>query len=58
MWDTLLGALVVAAILGVSAVATQLLARAMYNRCPSCHTLNARRRERCRSCEETLTADD
>jgi len=55
MWETLLSVLVVAGILGVSAVATQLLARAMYNRCLSCHTLNARRRERCRSCDEPLS---
>ena len=52
MWETFLNILVVVAILGVSAVVTQLFARAMYNRCPSCHTLNAKRRDQCRNCGE------
>ncbi len=50
MWNTFLNVVVVVAILGVSAVVTQLFARAMYYRCPSCHTLNAKRRDQCRSC--------
>lgn len=55
MWETLLSVLVLAGILGISALATQLLARAMYNRCLSCHTLNARRRQHCRSCNQPLS---
>ena len=54
MWETFLNILLVVAILGVSAVVTQLFARAMYNRCPSCHTLNAKRRDQCRNCGEPL----
>ena len=54
MGEFFLNALVVVAILGVSAIATQAFARAMYNRCPACHTLNARRRDRCRSCGEPI----
>ncbi|HEX8560931.1 MAG TPA: hypothetical protein VF668_22755 [Pyrinomonadaceae bacterium] len=50
MRDTLLGLLVLAAILGVSALITNWFARTMYNRCASCGTLNARRRSHCRSC--------
>ncbi len=42
--------LLVLAILIVAAVATQLFARAMYNRCPECGTLNAKRRVQCRNC--------
>jgi ribosomal protein S27E len=38
------------AILGGSAIITQLFARAMYLRCPKCGTLNARRRVHCRNC--------
>ncbi len=54
MWETVLSVLVVVAILGVSAVATQLFAGAMYKRCPFCQTLNAKRRNHCRSCGESL----
>ena len=54
MWETFLNVLGVVAILGVSALVTQLFARTMYNRCPSCHTLNAKRRDQCRNCGEPL----
>ena len=54
MGETILGFLLVAGILIVSAVLTNLFARAMYLRCPSCGTLNARRRTRCRSCNDQL----
>jgi hypothetical protein len=42
------------AILGGSYVVMHLFARAMYVRCASCHTLNARRRSKCRACELPL----
>ncbi len=54
MRDTLLSVLLVGGILVVSFVLTQLFARAMYLTCPGCGTLNARRREVCRSCGEVL----
>lgn len=54
MRDTLLSILLVGGILVVSFVLTQLFARAMYLTCPGCGTLNARRREVCRSCGEVL----
>jgi len=54
MVETLLSLVLVVAILGVSALATHLFARAMYVTCARCHTLNARRRTRCRSCGEDL----
>lgn len=54
MSETLLNAALVLAILGLSAVATHLFARAMYVTCPKCRTLNARRRSVCRSCGEPL----
>jgi hypothetical protein len=54
MIEILLNALVALAILGVSAFATHLFARAMYVTCPKCRTLNARRRNHCRSCGEAL----
>ena len=38
-------------ILGLSAVITNWFARKMYKRCTACGALNARRRERCRICE-------
>ena len=50
MKDTLLSLLLLAGILGVSALITNWFARTMYNRCTSCGTLNARRRTHCRSC--------
>lgn len=54
MRDTLLGVAVLAAILIVSALITNWFARTMYNRCPACGTLNARRRSNCRACEEPI----
>jgi uncharacterized paraquat-inducible protein A len=50
MGETLLGILLVAAILGVGALLTHLFARAMYITCPNCQTLNAHRRAQCRKC--------
>ena len=38
-------------ILGLSAVITNWFARKMYKRCAECGALNARRRVRCRICE-------
>jgi hypothetical protein len=52
--DTLLSIAVLAGILIVSALITNWFARTMYNRCPSCATLNARRRTECRSCGHAL----
>ncbi|HEV3469995.1 MAG TPA: hypothetical protein VG148_11785 [Pyrinomonadaceae bacterium] len=54
MRDTLVGILVLAAILVVSALITNWFARTMYNRCAACGTLNARRRTHCRACGEPL----
>lgn len=55
--DTLFSILIVGGILLVSFLATQLFARAMYLQCPSCGTLNARRRDVCRQCGETLRSE-
>ncbi len=49
MGETILGFLLVAAILIFSALITQGFARSMYNRCPECGTLNAIRRIQCRN---------
>ena len=54
MRDTLLSVLVLAAILGVSALITNWFARTMYRRCASCGTLNARRRTHCRACQTEI----
>ena len=54
MKDTLLGILVLAGILVVSAVITKWFARMMYNRCAACGTLNAKRRTHCRSCGKEI----
>jgi hypothetical protein len=54
MAETLLSLLLVVAILGLSALLTRWFARAMYVTCPSCHTLNARRRTHCRQCGHEL----
>jgi ribosomal protein L40E len=56
MRQTLLDIALVVGILGFSAVATQLFARAMYLACSQCHTLNARRRSHCRKCGVILRA--
>jgi len=42
------------AILGASALITNVFARAMYITCAKCGTLNARRRAVCRNCGENL----
>jgi hypothetical protein len=52
--DFLLNALVLIAILGASAFITSWFARTMYIRCVACGTLNAKRREECRSCQARL----
>jgi rRNA maturation endonuclease Nob1 len=52
--DTLLSLAVLVGILGMSALFTQWFARTMYNRCDACKTLNARRRDACRSCGDPL----
>ena len=54
MAETLLGLLLVVAILGLSAVLTHWFARAMYIVCPDCRILNARRRTHCRKCGTEL----
>ena len=54
MRETFLDVALVIAILGGSALITHLFARAMYITCPNCHTLNARRRIRCRNCGNVL----
>ncbi|PYS77346.1 MAG: hypothetical protein DMF70_16765 [Acidobacteria bacterium] len=54
MKGTLLNVMVAVAILGGSYAITHFFARAMYVRCSSCHTLNARRRSQCRSCSAEL----
>jgi hypothetical protein len=54
MSEIFLNAALAIAILGVSFVATHLLARAMYVSCLRCRNLNARRRTHCRTCGEAL----
>ncbi len=56
MGETLLNLIVAAAILGLAAVATHLFARAMYNTCANCGTLNAKRRSHCRKCGAPIAA--
>jgi hypothetical protein len=48
--DTILSLVVLGAILLVSAVITNLFARAMYKNCRKCGNLNAKRRVQCRIC--------
>ena len=52
--ETLLGFVVLAVILIVSALITNWFARTMYNRCGNCGTLNAKRRAQCRACEQEI----
>jgi hypothetical protein len=52
--DTLLSVLVLVSILLASALVTNWFARAMYNRCAACGTLNARRRTHCRACHHEI----
>ncbi len=54
MSSTLQQILLAVAILGGSAILTNLFARAMYITCTKCGTLNARRRTVCRNCGEVL----
>ena len=54
MGETILGFLLVAAILSFSALITQGCDRAMYNRCQGCGTRNAKRRVHCRNCGEEV----
>jgi len=54
MGETLISVALVVAILGASALITQIFARAMYITCPDCQTLNARRRTECRRCGHNL----
>ena len=53
--EFLLNAIVLIGILGVSALITGWFARTMYIRCLSCGTLNARRRDRCRNCNNEFS---
>ncbi|HEY2932414.1 MAG TPA: hypothetical protein VGK99_11780 [Acidobacteriota bacterium] len=50
MQQALLNFLLAAVILGVAFVITQWFAGNMYYRCSNCGTLNAKRRDKCRSC--------
>jgi hypothetical protein len=52
--DTLLSVAVLVAILVASALVTNWFARTMYNHCPACRTMNAKRRANCRNCGEPL----
>jgi len=54
MRDALLSIALVVGILGLSAIITQIFARAMYLTCRQCQTLNARRRSQCRKCGAKL----
>jgi len=54
MNETLEQIVLAAAILGGSALVTQVFARAMYVTCARCGTLNARRRRECRRCGSPL----
>jgi rRNA maturation endonuclease Nob1 len=53
--DALLSVGVLVLILLASALITNWFARTMYNRCRACGTLNARRRDACRSCGAALS---
>ena len=55
MLDTVLNIGLLVLILGTSAWATNAYARAMYNRCDGCGTLNAKRRAQCRICGAEIT---
>jgi hypothetical protein len=52
--DTLLSVAVLVLILAASALVTNWFARTMYNHCPACKTMNAKRRDNCRACGEPL----
>ncbi len=57
MLDFFLNAGLLVLILGSSAWATKAYAGAMYNRCPECETLNAKRRPACRTCGHLFAAN-
>jgi uncharacterized OB-fold protein len=52
--ETLLNAAIFIGILGASWFITNWFAHTMYIRCAACGTLNARRRQQCRSCRSDL----
>jgi len=54
MLETVLSLALLAAILVVCAWITNWFARTMYNRCPACGTLNAKRRSHCRACGKDI----
>lgn len=54
MLDFLANAALLLLILGTSALATKAYANAMYNKCPACSSLNAKRRSECRICGEAI----
>lgn len=54
IWEIILNLAVLAGILILSAVITNLFARKMYNRCRKCGALNAKRRAQCRICGEPI----
>jgi hypothetical protein len=58
MLDFLINAGLLVLILGTSALATKAYASAMYNHCPDCATLNAKRRPACRTCGHPFTASN
>ena len=53
--DTLLTLVVLGGILVLSAFLTNLFTRKMYYKCSECGNLNAKRRMRCRICDNPLT---
>ena len=52
--DVLITIAVIGGILVISAVLTNLYARAMYYQCSECRSLNAKRRSHCRVCGNAL----
>jgi hypothetical protein len=52
--ETLLSIIVMLVILGGAAIFTEWFTHRAYYRCRRCATLNAKRRDRCRECGETL----
>lgn len=56
MVETILSLAGLALILVVSALITNWFTRTMYNRCPGCGALNAKRRDRCRICQQALNS--
>lgn len=56
--DVLITIAVLGGILVISAVLTNLYARAMYFKCRECRALNAKRRTHCRICGRALAGKD